>query len=44
MKVTCDRPSPVNLDGETRIHTVAEFTVADEKVRFFYPKGLKWKK
>ena len=44
VKVTCDRPSPVNLDGETRMHTVAEFTVADEKVRFFYPKGLKWKK
>ena len=44
VKVTCDRPTPVNIDGETRMETVAEFTVADEKVRFFYPKGLKWKK
>ena len=43
IKVTCDRPTPINLDGETRTETVAEFTVADEKVRFFYPKGLKWK-
>ena len=44
VKVTCDRPTPVNIDGETRMETVAEFTVADEKVRFFYPKGLRWKK
>ena len=43
VKIICDRPTPVNLDGETRTETVAEFTVADEKVRFFYPKGLKWK-
>ena len=43
IKVTCDRPTPINLDGETRTETVAEFTVADEKLRFFYPKGLKWK-
>ena len=43
VKVTCDRPTPINLDGETRTETVAEFTVADEKLRFFYPKGLKWK-
>ena len=43
VKVTCDRPTPINLDGETRTATVAEFTVADEKLRFFYPKGLKWR-
>ena len=43
VRIICDRPTPVNLDGETRTETVAEFTVADEKVRFFYPKGLKWK-
>ena len=43
VKIICDHPTPVNLDGETRTETVAEFTVADEKVRFFYPKGLKWK-
>ena len=44
VKITCDKPTPINLDGETRTETVAEFTVADEKLRFFYPKGLKWKK
>ena len=43
VKVTCDRPSAINLDGEIRTETVVEFTVADEKLRFFYPKGLKWK-
>ena len=42
VKVVCDRPTPINLDGEIRTETVAEFTVADEKLRFFYPKGLKW--
>ena len=43
VKVICDRPSAINLDGETRTETVAEFTLADEKLRFFYPKGLHWK-
>ena len=43
VKVTCDRPTPINLDGEIATETVAEFTLADEKLRFFYPKGLTWK-
>ena len=43
LKVTCDHPSPVNLDGEIRTAETVEFSVADEKLRFFYPKGLKWK-
>ena len=42
VKVRCDKPIPVNLDGETRMAQNVEFSVAKEKIRFFYPKGLKW--
>ena len=42
VKVRCDKPVPVNLDGETRMAQNVEFSVAKEKIRFFYPKGLKW--
>ena len=43
-KVTihCDKPTPINLDGELRTAQVARFTMAQEKLRFFYPKGLGW--
>ena len=43
-KVTihCDKPTPINLDGELRTAQVAQFTMAQEKLRFFYPKGLGW--
>ena len=42
MKIICDKPSSINLDGELRTAQVAEFTVAPEKLRFFYPKDLTW--
>ncbi len=42
IKITCDSPVPINLDGETRMAREAEMTVAKEKIRFFYPKGLSW--
>ena len=41
--IRCDKPSPINLDGELRTAQVAEITLAEEKIRFFYPKGLSWK-
>ena len=43
-KVTifCDKVSPINLDGELRMAETAEMTLAEEKIRFFYPKGLTW--
>jgi diacylglycerol kinase family enzyme len=44
VKVTCDKENPINLDGELRVAREAEFLLAKEKVRFFYPKGLTWKK
>ncbi len=42
IKITCDKPTPVNLDGELRTAQEIEMKVAKEKIRFFYPKGLTW--
>ena len=42
IKIICDRPTAVNVDGELRTAQVVEFQVAPEKIRFFYPKGLRW--
>ena len=42
VKITCDKPTPINLDGELRTAQVIEMSVAKEKIRFFYPKGLSW--
>ncbi len=40
--IHCDKPTPVNVDGELRTAQVVEMSVAQEKLRFFYPKGLVW--
>ena len=40
--IHCDKPTPVNVDGELRIAQDVEMKVATEKIRFFYPKGLSW--
>ena len=42
IKIICDRPTPINLDGELRTAQVVEMKIAKEKIRFFYPKGLSW--
>ena len=42
VKITCQKPAAINLDGELRMAKEIEMTVAKEKVRFFYPKGLTW--
>ena len=42
VKVICDGPTAINLDGEQRIATTAEFKISDKKIRFFYPRGLTW--
>ena len=44
VKVICDKPSPINLDGELRVKQEVTFQLAEEKLRFFYPKGLVWSK
>ena len=43
VKIICDRPNPINLDGELLVADTVEMSVAKEKIRFFYPKGLTWK-
>ena len=43
VKIICDKPTPINLDGEARTAQVVEISVAKEKLRFFYPVGLSWK-
>ena len=42
VKVICDKPTAINMDGETRIAREVTMSVAEEKIRFFYPKGLSW--
>lgn len=42
LRITCDRPNAINLDGELRTAETMEISVAKEKLRFFYPKGLTW--
>ena len=43
VKVLCDKETPINLDGELRTAQEIVFTVAAEKLRFFYPTGLTYK-
>lgn len=40
--IHCDRETPINLDGEMRMAKDIEMSVAKEKLRFFYPRGLHW--
>ena len=41
VKIACDKPSAVNLDGELRVARTVDIRLAQEKLRFFYPKGLR---
>ena len=41
--IRCDKPTPINVDGELMTAQTVEMSVAKEKIRFFYPKGLSWK-
>lgn len=43
VKIICDKPTGINLDGEKRMGEVIDIRVADEKLRFFYPKGVTFK-
>ena len=42
LKIICDKPTGINLDGELRKAQVIEMSIAKEKLRFFYPKALSW--
>ncbi len=38
--IHCDKPTSINLDGELRVAETVHIRVAEEKIRFFCPKGL----
>ena len=40
--IHCDKETPINLDGELRMGKTVELSVAEEKIRFFFPRGLTW--
>ena len=40
--VFAKKAQSINLDGELRTSDVVNISVAQEKVRFFYPKDLSW--
>ncbi len=42
VKIICDKETCINLDGELRSAKEVEFSIAKEKLRFFYPKDLTW--
>ena len=42
LRIICDKPTSINLDGELRTAEVIDISVAKEKLRFFYPKELSW--
>ena len=42
VRILCDKPTSINLDGELRVAETVDFSIAEEKLRFFYPKGLVW--
>ena len=38
--IHCDKPTPINLDGELRKAKDVEISVAPCKIRFFHPKDV----
>ena len=40
LRILCDKPTPINLDGELRTAGEVTMEVAEEKIRFFSPRGL----
>ena len=44
LTIRCDKPTPVNVDGELLTAQTVDIRIAPEKLRFFYPKGLVWRK
>ena len=44
VRILCDKPTGINLDGEKREAEVIDMRIAEEKLRFFYPRGVTFKK
>lgn len=43
LTITCHKPTRINLDGEILVDEKVHIRMAEEKLRFFYPKDLTWK-
>jgi len=44
IRIICDKLTSIQLDGELRSAKEFVMSVAQEKLRFFYPKGLSWQR
>ena len=44
LQIICDKPTSANVDGELLTAQTVDIRVAEEKLRFFYPKGLHWER
>ena len=42
--VTCDKETAIQLDGELKMAKEFTCAIAEEKINFFYPRGLVWSK
>ena len=42
VKIICDKLTSINLDGELRTAKEVTMSIAKEKLRFFFPRGLTW--
>ena len=42
IKILCDKPTAIQLDGEMRIAQEFHIRISDKKIRFFYPRQLSW--
>ena len=40
LRILCDGPTSINLDGELRTAEIVDISIAKEKLRFFYPAKL----
>ena len=40
LRIICDKPTSINLDGELRVGKIIDISIAKEKLRFFYPAKL----
>ena len=44
LTIHCDKPTPINLDGELRMAQTIDLQIAPQKLRFFYPKTVTWQR
>ena len=42
VNIHCEKPSAVNIDGETHLAQDVSIRLSGKKIRFFYPRGLTW--